>query len=181
MLQIFLLPQCGGFVCFCISWFLFEETHLYLTCLFFVQDPSESAVTLSRSDIVHLLSASAQTLLRRDMSLNRRLYAWLLGTVQIIATFSLCVIFAIGVQITLVHTLEIECLKTPGFICIYGPSTAEHRFLQHFCPRIFREYTDIPKHCIICIFAGIALYNYSCSPNPTSLEIGHTECNRTYF
>ncbi|CAI5772580.1 Dopey_N domain-containing protein [Podarcis lilfordi] len=43
-------------------------------------DPSESAVTLSRSDIVHLLSASAQTLLRRDMSLNRRLYAWLLGS-----------------------------------------------------------------------------------------------------
>lgn len=43
-------------------------------------DSSESAVPLSRSDIVHLLSAAAQTLLRRDMSLNRRLYAWLLGS-----------------------------------------------------------------------------------------------------
>ncbi|XP_044298360.1 protein dopey-2 [Varanus komodoensis] len=43
-------------------------------------DPNESAVPLSRSDIVHLLSAAAQTLLRRDMSLNRRLYAWLLGS-----------------------------------------------------------------------------------------------------
>uniref|UniRef100_A0A8C4UEE6 DOP1 leucine zipper like protein B n=1 Tax=Falco tinnunculus TaxID=100819 RepID=A0A8C4UEE6_FALTI len=29
-----------------------------------------------------ILSAATQTLLRRDMSLNRRLYAWLLGTVQ---------------------------------------------------------------------------------------------------
>ncbi|KAH0624841.1 hypothetical protein JD844_032690 [Phrynosoma platyrhinos] len=43
-------------------------------------DPSESAIPLSRADIVHLLSAAAQTLLRRDMSLNRRLYAWLLGS-----------------------------------------------------------------------------------------------------
>ncbi|XP_061483688.1 protein dopey-2 isoform X2 [Rhineura floridana] len=43
-------------------------------------DSSESAVPLSRSDVVHLLSAAAQTLLRRDMSLNRRLYAWLLGS-----------------------------------------------------------------------------------------------------
>ncbi|XP_042313382.1 protein dopey-2 isoform X2 [Sceloporus undulatus] len=43
-------------------------------------DPSESAIPLSRADIVHLLSAAVQTLLRRDMSLNRRLYAWLLGS-----------------------------------------------------------------------------------------------------
>ncbi|XP_062982727.1 protein dopey-2 [Elgaria multicarinata webbii] len=43
-------------------------------------DPNESAIPLSRSDVVHLLSAAAQTLLRRDMSLNRRLYAWLLGS-----------------------------------------------------------------------------------------------------
>ncbi|XP_066474998.1 protein dopey-2 [Tiliqua scincoides] len=43
-------------------------------------DPSESTIPLTRSDIVHLLSAAVQTLLRRDMSLNRRLYAWLLGS-----------------------------------------------------------------------------------------------------
>ncbi|XP_060626340.2 protein dopey-2 isoform X2 [Anolis sagrei] len=43
-------------------------------------DPNESAIPLSRADLVHLLSAAAQTLLRRDMSLNRRLYAWLLGS-----------------------------------------------------------------------------------------------------
>ncbi|KAL7983595.1 hypothetical protein Chor_000471 [Crotalus horridus] len=42
-------------------------------------DQNESAVPLSRSDVVHLLSAAVQTLLRRDMSLNRRLYSWLLG------------------------------------------------------------------------------------------------------
>ncbi|XP_043330622.1 protein dopey-2 isoform X1 [Cervus canadensis] len=48
----------------------------FYTCL----DSSERAIPLLRSDIVRILSASTQTLLRRDMSLNRRLYAWLLGS-----------------------------------------------------------------------------------------------------
>uniref|UniRef100_A0A8C8ZI55 DOP1 leucine zipper like protein B n=1 Tax=Prolemur simus TaxID=1328070 RepID=A0A8C8ZI55_PROSS len=48
----------------------------FYTCL----DPDERAIPLLRSDIVHILSAATQTLLRRDMSLNRRLYAWLLGS-----------------------------------------------------------------------------------------------------
>ncbi|GAB5576273.1 protein dopey-2 isoform X2 [Prionailurus iriomotensis] len=43
-------------------------------------DSNERAIPLLRSDIVHILSAATQTLLRRDMSLNRRLYAWLLGS-----------------------------------------------------------------------------------------------------
>ncbi|XP_012882995.1 PREDICTED: protein dopey-2 [Dipodomys ordii] len=48
----------------------------FYTCL----DPNEQAIPLLRSDIVGILSAATQTLLRRDMSLNRRLYAWLLGS-----------------------------------------------------------------------------------------------------
>ncbi|XP_070323056.1 protein DOP1B isoform X1 [Odocoileus virginianus] len=48
----------------------------FYTCL----DSSERAIPLLRSDIVRVLSAATQTLLRRDMSLNRRLYAWLLGS-----------------------------------------------------------------------------------------------------
>ncbi|XP_003800714.1 protein dopey-2 [Otolemur garnettii] len=48
----------------------------FYTCL----DLDERAIPLHRSDIVHILSAATQTLLRRDMSLNRRLYAWLLGS-----------------------------------------------------------------------------------------------------
>ncbi|XP_054830579.1 protein dopey-2 isoform X2 [Eublepharis macularius] len=56
------------------------EVVLFFFPLYTSLDPSESAVPLSRSDVVHLLSAAAQTLLRRDMSLNRRLYAWLLGS-----------------------------------------------------------------------------------------------------
>lgn len=48
----------------------------FYTCL----DPNERAIPLLRPDIVHILSAATQTLLRRDMSLNRRLYAWLLGS-----------------------------------------------------------------------------------------------------
>uniref|UniRef100_A0A8D0H132 DOP1 leucine zipper like protein B n=1 Tax=Sphenodon punctatus TaxID=8508 RepID=A0A8D0H132_SPHPU len=40
----------------------------------------EIAIPVSKSSIVHILSAATHTLLRRDMSLNRRLYAWLLGT-----------------------------------------------------------------------------------------------------
>ncbi|XP_073747021.1 protein DOP1B isoform X3 [Callorhinus ursinus] len=47
----------------------------FYTCL----DSSERAIPLLRSEIVQILSAATQTLLRRDMSLNRRLYAWLLG------------------------------------------------------------------------------------------------------
>lgn len=38
------------------------------------------AIEISRSEMIDILSAASQTLLRRDMSLNRRLYAWLLGT-----------------------------------------------------------------------------------------------------
>uniref|UniRef100_K9IPK8 Putative dopey n=1 Tax=Desmodus rotundus TaxID=9430 RepID=K9IPK8_DESRO len=46
------------------------------TCL----DSEERAIPLLRPDLVQILSAATQTLLRRDMSLNRRLYAWLLGS-----------------------------------------------------------------------------------------------------
>lgn len=35
---------------------------------------------LVRSDMVHLVTAALVTILRRDMSLNRRLFAWLLGS-----------------------------------------------------------------------------------------------------
>eukprot|EP00070_Physeter_catodon_P041545 XP_028348439.1 protein dopey-2 isoform X2 [Physeter catodon] len=48
----------------------------FYTCL----DSNERATPLLRSDMVRILSAATQTLLRRDMSLNRRLYAWLLGS-----------------------------------------------------------------------------------------------------
>ncbi|KAM5336639.1 protein DOP1B isoform 2-T2 [Glossophaga mutica] len=48
----------------------------FSTCL----DSEERAVPLLRPDLVRILSAATQTLLRRDMSLNRRLYAWLLGS-----------------------------------------------------------------------------------------------------
>ncbi|XP_067849370.1 protein dopey-2 isoform X2 [Heptranchias perlo] len=46
------------------------------TCL----DPNNSVIPMTRADMVHVLSAALHTILRRDMSLNRRLYAWLLGT-----------------------------------------------------------------------------------------------------
>ncbi|XP_031436903.1 protein dopey-2 [Clupea harengus] len=48
----------------------------FATCL----DPAEGAIPLSREDMITVVSAAALTLLRRDMSLNRRLYAWILGT-----------------------------------------------------------------------------------------------------
>uniref|UniRef100_A0A667WW21 DOP1 leucine zipper like protein B n=1 Tax=Myripristis murdjan TaxID=586833 RepID=A0A667WW21_9TELE len=40
---------------------------------------SEACIPLSGEDMVEVVSAASLTLLRRDMSLNRRLYAWLLG------------------------------------------------------------------------------------------------------
>ncbi|XP_076602592.1 protein DOP1B isoform X1 [Chaetodon auriga] len=43
-------------------------------------DPAKSSITMSVKDMTTVVSAASLTLLRRDMSLNRRLYAWLLGT-----------------------------------------------------------------------------------------------------
>ncbi|XP_053733383.1 protein dopey-2 [Synchiropus splendidus] len=43
-------------------------------------DPMKTSPTLSTEDVTSVVSAALQTLLRRDMSLNRRLYAWLLGS-----------------------------------------------------------------------------------------------------
>ncbi|XP_018614544.2 protein dopey-2 isoform X2 [Scleropages formosus] len=48
----------------------------FCTCL----DPTEASIPLSRDDVISLVCAASLTLLRRDMSLNRRLYAWLQGT-----------------------------------------------------------------------------------------------------
>ncbi|XP_056245363.1 protein dopey-2 isoform X1 [Seriola aureovittata] len=48
----------------------------FATCL----DPAETCIALSVEDMITVVSAASLTLLRRDMSLNRRLYAWLLGT-----------------------------------------------------------------------------------------------------
>uniref|UniRef100_A0A8C5MGB8 DOP1 leucine zipper like protein B n=1 Tax=Leptobrachium leishanense TaxID=445787 RepID=A0A8C5MGB8_9ANUR len=43
-------------------------------------EPAECPIVLHRPDLIHILAASIQTVLRRDMSLNRRLFAWLLGS-----------------------------------------------------------------------------------------------------
>ncbi|KAM9320852.1 protein DOP1B [Gastrophryne carolinensis] len=43
-------------------------------------ESSDRPIALQRSDLIHILSAAIQTVLRRDMSLNRRLFAWLLGS-----------------------------------------------------------------------------------------------------
>ncbi|XP_061925067.1 protein dopey-2 isoform X1 [Entelurus aequoreus] len=43
-------------------------------------DPAETSIVMSTDDMTRVVSAASLTLLRRDMSLNRRLYAWLLGT-----------------------------------------------------------------------------------------------------
>lgn len=56
------------------------EIVLFFFPLYSCLDPEERAIPLLRPDLVRILAAAAQTLLRRDMSLNRRLYAWLLGS-----------------------------------------------------------------------------------------------------
>ncbi|XP_033842251.1 protein dopey-2 [Periophthalmus magnuspinnatus] len=48
----------------------------FATCL----SPADASIAVSVEDLISLVSAALLTLLRRDMSLNRRLYAWLLGT-----------------------------------------------------------------------------------------------------
>ncbi|XP_072300639.1 protein DOP1B [Eucyclogobius newberryi] len=47
----------------------------FATCL----NPVEASIAMSVEDLISLVAAALLTLLRRDMSLNRRLYAWLLG------------------------------------------------------------------------------------------------------
>uniref|UniRef100_A0A8C7Q2K1 DOP1 leucine zipper like protein B n=1 Tax=Oncorhynchus mykiss TaxID=8022 RepID=A0A8C7Q2K1_ONCMY len=49
------------------------------TCL----DPTQGSIPMTREDMIRVVSAASLTLLRRDMSLNRRLYAWLLGSYKI--------------------------------------------------------------------------------------------------
>ncbi|XP_066563105.1 protein dopey-2 [Amia ocellicauda] len=48
----------------------------FYTCL----EPEERSIPINHNEMVNIVSAASLTLLRRDMSLNRRLYAWLLGT-----------------------------------------------------------------------------------------------------
>uniref|UniRef100_A0A3P8UA66 DOP1 leucine zipper like protein B n=1 Tax=Amphiprion percula TaxID=161767 RepID=A0A3P8UA66_AMPPE len=48
----------------------------FATCL----DPADPSIALTVEDMTTVVSAASLTLLRRDMSLNRRLYAWILGT-----------------------------------------------------------------------------------------------------
>ncbi|XP_063303507.1 protein dopey-2 [Pelobates fuscus] len=43
-------------------------------------EPEVCPIVLLRADQINILAASIQTVLRRDMSLNRRLFAWLLGS-----------------------------------------------------------------------------------------------------
>lgn len=54
---------------------------LSFSCLFLllVKVPAEANIVTSIEDMTTVVSAASLTLLRRDMSLNRRLYAWLLG------------------------------------------------------------------------------------------------------
>ncbi|NWX86242.1 DOP2 protein, partial [Nothoprocta pentlandii] len=56
------------------------EVILFFFPFYTALDCNESAIPLHRTDLVYILSSATQTLLRRDMSLNRRLYAWLLGS-----------------------------------------------------------------------------------------------------
>ncbi|XP_056367755.1 protein dopey-2 [Oenanthe melanoleuca] len=56
------------------------EAILFFFPFYTALDCEESTILLRRADLVYILSAATQTLLRRDMSLNRRLYAWLLGS-----------------------------------------------------------------------------------------------------
>ncbi|XP_048879071.1 protein dopey-2 isoform X1 [Brienomyrus brachyistius] len=48
----------------------------FCTCL----DPAEASIPLTHDEVISLVSSALMALLKRDMSLNRRLYAWLQGT-----------------------------------------------------------------------------------------------------
>ncbi|KAM9485223.1 protein DOP1B-like isoform 1-T3 [Salvelinus alpinus] len=56
------------------------EILLYFFSLATCLDPTEGSIPMTREDMITVVSAASLTLLRRDMSLNRRLYGWLLGT-----------------------------------------------------------------------------------------------------
>uniref|UniRef100_A0A8C1H2N2 DOP1 leucine zipper like protein B n=1 Tax=Cyprinus carpio carpio TaxID=630221 RepID=A0A8C1H2N2_CYPCA len=58
------------------------EILLYFFPFTSCQDPEECAFPLKQDEVISVVSAASLTLLRRDMSLNRRLYAWMLGTAE---------------------------------------------------------------------------------------------------
>ncbi|TRY97220.1 hypothetical protein DNTS_013715 [Danionella cerebrum] len=55
------------------------EILLYFFPFTTFQDSGKCAIPLKPDEVISVLSAAMLTLLRRDMSLNRRLYAWILG------------------------------------------------------------------------------------------------------
>ncbi|XP_036396715.1 protein dopey-2-like [Megalops cyprinoides] len=63
---------------------LVQRNMLEILLLFFPLytslDPEKGSIPMTQGDLVTIVSAACLTLLRRDVSLNRRLYAWLLGT-----------------------------------------------------------------------------------------------------
>uniref|UniRef100_A0A673WYB4 DOP1 leucine zipper like protein B n=1 Tax=Salmo trutta TaxID=8032 RepID=A0A673WYB4_SALTR len=68
-------------VCLCLSVCLnMLEILLFFFSLATCLDPTQGSIPMTREDTITVVSAASLTLLRRDMSLNRRLYAWLLGT-----------------------------------------------------------------------------------------------------
>ncbi|KAG2456513.1 protein dopey-2 [Polypterus senegalus] len=56
------------------------ETILFFFPFYTCMNYEEGCIPLSRDEMVDIVSAATLTVLRRDMSLNRRLYAWFLGT-----------------------------------------------------------------------------------------------------
>ncbi|MBN3274071.1 DOP2 protein, partial [Polyodon spathula] len=58
----------------------------FCTCL----DTGESTIPLLRAEMVNIVSAASLTLLRRDMSLNRRFYAWLLE-ICVHSSYNVCI------------------------------------------------------------------------------------------
>uniref|UniRef100_A0A3Q1C5E1 Dopey N-terminal domain-containing protein n=1 Tax=Amphiprion ocellaris TaxID=80972 RepID=A0A3Q1C5E1_AMPOC len=59
---------------------LVQRNTLEILLYFFPFATSDPSIALSVEDMTTVVSAASLTLLRRDMSLNRRLYAWILGT-----------------------------------------------------------------------------------------------------
>ncbi|XP_075895809.1 protein DOP1B isoform X2 [Nelusetta ayraudi] len=56
------------------------EILLYFFPFAEVLDPVEPSIAMSDDELISVVSAASLALLRRDMSLNRRFYAWILGT-----------------------------------------------------------------------------------------------------
>uniref|UniRef100_A0A672KG84 DOP1 leucine zipper like protein A n=1 Tax=Sinocyclocheilus grahami TaxID=75366 RepID=A0A672KG84_SINGR len=82
----------------------------------------------TRPDMIRILCAALHVVLRRDMSLNRRLYAWLLGEIPTLHTQTVCHPFFLFLSLfsMICHSFPMICQQTVLLVFAYLQADTLH-------------------------------------------------------